>query len=93
MVLLGDVAKVEASLLHIDFNRVMELLIKNLELPENGKFDNNDMERLSVCNNSCWTLGIVAVYCGSNIEKYLDTIIRKLLKILCVPKVLNINLA
>ena len=102
--LLGDIARNDNIILKDNINFIINNLIKNLELPnmtntnknQRNIIDNNDsdieMEKLSVCNNSCWTIGIIAMSYPNSIKDFIDIIMKKLIKIISLPR-LNKSLA
>jgi transportin-1 len=87
--LFGDLAKVDATLLIPKFDKLMEILIKNLDL--SNKFDSMEIEKISVCNNSCWTIGLITLSLQEQIRVYIPTIIKSLIKVLSFPKVKLFN--
>lgn len=85
--LFGDLCKIDANLLKPKFKELIDLLVYYLEVPELTKFE--DMEKLSACNNSCWTLGLLSLYCPNEIRPYILQILKKLLKVISLPRVIN----
>jgi len=73
-----------------NFDSIIQILIKYLENPKKIN-DVNIEERILICNNSCKSIGIMSVKYSIKIQIYIDQIMDKLLKILCVPRV-NYNL-
>jgi hypothetical protein len=98
--LLGDIARVDNIILKDNINFISNNLIINLELPimnnKNQRVNNNDnnieMEKLSICNNSCWTIGILAMSYPDSIKDSINIIMKKLIKIISSPR-LNKSLA
>lgn len=67
----------------------MLTLINHLECPPSvNKYDSIEMAKLHVCNNTCWTVGLLANSYPEYMSKYVESIMVKLLKILCVTRVL-----
>ena len=86
--MIGDLSKSHPSVLIGHFDQIMMILINHLECPQNlNKFDSNEMAKLHVCNNTCWTIGLLANSYPEQIGKYIESIMVKLLKILCVTRV------
>jgi hypothetical protein len=84
--LIGDICTVDAKLILPKFKFTIEVLIKNLELPVN-KFEALEVEKLSICNNSCWTIGLMAVHLPNETKPYVNQIMKALMKILSYSKV------
>jgi hypothetical protein len=89
IVLFGDLTKVDSNLLLPKFDNVIEILINNLDL--SNKFDSMELEKISVCNNSCWTIGLISLSLQEHIRNYIPTIMKNLIKILSFPKVNHFN--
>lgn len=86
--LVGDLCKADNTILLSKFEKVINVLFLNLEFPETGnKFETMEMERLSVCNNACWSIGQLALSYPEQIRIYVIAILNKLLKILSLPRV------
>jgi transportin-1 len=84
--LIGDFCKVDPDLLKPNADLLIKNLIKNLELF--NKYETVEIEKLSVCNNTCWSLGLISIYLKDDIVMYVNLIIKHLLKIISLPKVL-----
>jgi len=82
--------KVDPLLLKPRFKELVDLLLTHLEVPEMSKFD--EMEKLSACNNACWTVGLLSLFYAKEIKPYVELILKKLLKIISLPR-LNKSLA
>ncbi len=90
IILFGDMIKVNHELLSKEYNILFETLIPLLELiPNKGE---KDTDKLSVCNNSIWTIGLLSLYFPQESTKYIDKIFVKLNDILCLQKVRLINI-
>jgi hypothetical protein len=90
IILFGDMIKVNHELLSKENNILFETLIPLLELiPNKGE---KDTDKLSVCNNSIWTIGLLSLYFPQESTKYIDKIFVKLNDILCLQKVRLINI-
>jgi len=93
--LLGDIGRVDSYIFQENIKYLINTLIKYLELPKYIKNNNDngnikepiEMEKLSVCNNSCWTIGILAISYSNSIKEYIHTIMKKLTKIISLPRV------
>lgn len=96
--LIGDIGRVDNSIFQENIKYIVNTLIKYLELPEFIKTKNAscsasskepiEMEKLSVCNNSCWTLGILAISYPNSIKEFIHPIMKKLTKIISLPRVI-----
>jgi hypothetical protein len=88
--LLGDICTIEPELIKPRITLTMEVLISNLELPI-SKLDTLEVEKLSVCNNSCWTIGLIANALPDEVKNYVKLVMKSLLKILSYTKVILNN--
>jgi hypothetical protein len=88
--LIGDICNVDSELLKPKIKQTIEMLIINLEIPVN-KFEALEVEKLSVCNNSCWTIGLLAISMQAEITPYVAKIMKALIKIVSYSKV-NVGL-
>jgi len=88
--LIGDLGKADNAILKNQFQLIMNMVIGSMEFPENTKLENIELEKISVCNNACWTIGILALCYPNQIVIYVMDIMKKILKILSLPKVLYI---
>ena len=85
IILFGDMIKVDYQLIKNDYQTLFNILIPLLELnPQKGE---KDTDKLSVCNNSVWTIGLLSIYFPEESIKYIDKIFLKLDDILMVEKV------
>ena len=85
IILFGDMIKVEYQLIKKEYNILFDTLIPLLELiPKKGE---KDTDKLSVCNNSVWTIGLLSLYFPEESTKYIDKIFVKLDEILSLQKV------
>jgi transportin-1 len=82
--LFGDLIEVDPSIISPYYDRLISILLSNIDLSTNM-----DMERLSVCNNSCWTIGILAIKLSKETFKYVSHIMNFMINILAFPKVIN----
>jgi transportin-1 len=85
LALIGDICKVEPTLLNNHFDDLMLILIENL-----AKF--SDRNTISVCNNCCWTISVLTKSFKDNLDFYFEPIISKIILIFSTPK-LNKSLA
>jgi transportin-1 len=91
LALLGDLAKVDSKLLSNKFENLMNFLLSCLDLPEN-RVEGIDYEKLSTCNNACWAIGLIAVNYPNQIKNNVLIILKRLLKIMSLPKVIYYNI-
>ncbi len=82
--LLGDLMEVDPNIIRPNYDRLMSILLQNLDLS-----NSIDMEKISVCNNSCWTIGLFALKLRNETYKYVSQIMNNMMKILAFPKVYN----
>jgi len=66
-----------------NLENIIKILIEGLENPHSK---NSDRYKLHCCNNSCWSIGIIAVFYSNKMRSFIDKIMEKLLMILCVPR-------
>ncbi len=86
--LIGDLTKSHPSVLKNYLEDLIIILTHHLECPANlNKYDSVEISKLHVCNNTCWTIGLFAIAFQEQIGKYIDAIMMKLMKILCVTRV------
>jgi transportin-1 len=85
--LIGDLCKADDTIIPTQFDKVMNVLFNSLEFPEGNKIENLEMERLSECNNACWTTGQLALSFPVHIRVYVNALLKKVLKILSLPRV------
>lgn len=95
--LLGDIGRFDTLIFHENIKYIFNILIMYIELPtilknnDNSEFNNEpiQMEKFSMCNNSCWTLGILAISYPDTLFEYIHIIMSKLTKIISFPKVIK----
>jgi transportin-1 len=85
LALVGDLCKVDTNLLINNINPLIEVLTNHIRVLD-SKNGRTDINLISVCNNSCWTLGILAVTFMDKICIYIERIMEELLKIIRAPK-------
>ena len=83
--LFGDLIKVDPKLFSNKCEQLFEILLPLIDL----KVEKNEApsEKLSVCNNSIWTIGLLGIYFPEKSVKYIDTIFEKFKVILVASKV------
>ena len=83
--LFGDLIKVDPKLFSNKCEQLFEILLPLIDL----KVEKNETpsEKLSVCNNSIWTIGLLGIYFPEKSVKYIDTIFEKFKEILVASKV------
>lgn len=95
--LIGDIGRVDNKIFEENIKFILNTLIKNLDIPElmgncsNKKLQGEplEVEKLSVSNNSCWTIGILAVSYPTILKEFIHPIMQKLTKIISLPRVNN----
>jgi transportin-1 len=90
--LIGDICMVDPKLLESNIDFFINILINDLDVPEVSKKMKLDMEKISVCNNSCWTLGLLSQSFPEKVTLKANDIMKKIIKIYSFPK-LNKSLA
>lgn len=83
--LFGDLTKLELKIIENKCEQLFEALIPCIDLKP--KKNQNQSENISVCNNSIWTIGLLALYFPQKTQPYIDTIMYKFKDILKLPKV------
>ena len=83
--LFGDLTKLELKTIENKCEQLFEALIPCIDLKP--KKNQNQSENISVCNNSIWTIGLLALYFPQKTQPYIDTIMYKFKDILKLPKV------
>ena len=83
--MIGDITKLELKAIEEKCEKIIEILIPFIELKP--KKHENPSEKLSVCNNSIWTIGLLAIFYPQKISPYIDTIMLKFKDILALSKV------
>jgi len=99
--LIGDIAKVDNLIFQDNIKYIVNTLIESLDLPEymrakngcGGNTNGNakepiEIEKLSVCNNSCWTLGILAISYPNSVKEFIHPIVKRLTMIISLPRVI-----
>jgi hypothetical protein len=85
--LFGDLAKTKIKKLEDNFDNIITLLIQHLNIPNKSANDPYAEDKIHICNNSCWTLGLLSITYPEKMGIFIDQIMIKLLKIFCVPRV------
>ena len=83
--LIGDITKLELKAIEEKCEKIIEILIPFIEL--NPKKHENPSEKISVCNNSIWTIGLLSIFYPQKITPYIDSIMIKFKNILTLSKV------
>jgi transportin-1 len=84
--LIGEIIQVDTSIFIFSIKNIIGLLINTIDFD----YDINDKDnfyKISVCNNICWTLGIIAITYSKTMNDYVNEIIKKLIKILICQNV------
>lgn len=84
---IGEIAKIDQQIFFNYIRMITSILINNLDLNEFNKLDSIEMDKLSVCNNSCWTLGLLAMTYPQFMIEFMQPIMKKLIIILTHSKV------
>lgn len=84
--IIGDIAKADNMILKNKFDEILSVVFQSLDFPVSN---NIEMEQLSVCNNACWTIGIISLSYPDQIRVNVTPILKKLLKIMSLPRVSN----
>ena len=66
---------------------ITSILINSLDLNECNKIDAIEIDKLSVCNNSCWTIGLLSMSYSRYMIEFFPAIMKKLITILTHSKV------
>lgn len=91
--LLGDMGRVDNTILQESINYLMNVIIKYLEIPQIIKQNelniiSNNMLNISFCNNSCLTIGSLIISYPNSMKEFIHQIMKKLTIILSSPRVL-----
>lgn len=87
---IGDIGKIDENIFINQIQKITEILMSNLDLNESNKLDSVEIDKLSVCNNSCWTIGLLATTYSQYMGEFMKQIMKKLIKILTQhSKVMN----
>ena len=76
IVLFGFLMKADSEILKVDCIKLLEILIPHIEFFSNKKEGEND--KLSLCEYSSWTIGLIALYYPNVITNYIDKIFEKI---------------
>ena len=87
LVLIGDLCKTKNKKIEENFDNLVMLLIENLENSPSNRNDPNDVDKIHICSNSCWAIGLLSAAHSQKLAIYIDQIMDRLLKMLCVPRV------
>lgn len=83
--LIGDITKLELKAIDDKCEKIIEILIPFIELKP--KKNENPSEKISVCNNAIWALGLLSIFYPKKISPYIDSIMIKFKDILTLSKV------
>ena len=89
--MIGDLCKTKNKHIEENFDDLVMLLILNLENSPTNRNDPNDVDKIHICSNSCWAIGLLSAVHSQKLTVYIDQIMERLLKMLCVPRVNLIN--
>ena len=82
---IGEIAQADSSIFIFSIKNMIGIIIDSLEFDE--KKDKDNFHKLCVCNNTCWTIGLLAITYSKTMYEYVDEIIRKIIKILLCTNV------
>ena len=85
IVLFGFLMKADSEILKVDCIKLLEILIPHIEFFSNKKEGEND--KLSLCEYSSWTIGLIALYYPNVITNYIDKIFEKIKESISSQKV------
>ena len=85
IVLFGFLMKADSDILKVDCVKLLEILIPHLEFFSNKKESEND--KLSLCDYSAWTIGLIALYYPNEITNFIDKIFEKIKESISLQKV------
>ena len=77
--------KADSEILKVDCIKLLEILIPHIEFFSNKKEGEND--KLSLCEYSSWTIGLIALYYPNVITNYIDKIFEKIKESISSQKV------
>lgn len=92
--LIGDISKAESGkvLLEEHIDSIIHILIESLLLKPIKDTKKYQVNQISVCNNSCWTLGLICKIFPEKINVYITSLMSRIINIFALPK-LNKSLA
>lgn len=92
--LIGDISKTESGkvLLEEHIDSIIHILIESLMLKPIKDTKKYQVNQISVCNNSCWTLGLICKIFPEKINVYITSLMSRIINIFALPK-LNKSLA
>lgn len=82
---IGEITQVDSSIFIFSIKTIMGILIESLEYYEVK--DKDDYHKICVCNNTCWTIGLLAITYSKTMIDYINDIIKKIIKILLCSNV------
>jgi len=93
LALIGDICKVDTGLLSNYIEFFLNLLIEHLYIKDKNKHRHSNiiLNNISVCNNSCWSIGLIALN-YNKMDGFIERIMDRLMKLITRPK-LNKSLA
>jgi len=86
--IIGEIAMIDSQIYKNSIRMIASILINNLYINECNKQDSIEMDKLTVCNNTCWTIGLLAMSYPNVLIEFLQAIMKKLIMILNHSKVL-----
>ena len=84
---IGEIAQKDSSIFIFSIKNIIGILIDSLEFDEVKDKDN--FHKLCVFNNTCWTIGLLAMIYSKTMFEYINQIIKKIIKILLCSNVNN----
>jgi hypothetical protein len=82
---IGEITQADSSIFIFSIKNIMKILINCLEYDESK--DKNNFHKLCVCNNTCWTIGILAITYSKTMFEYVNESIKRIIKILLCSNV------
>ena len=83
--LFGDLAKLDLKIIENNCEQLYQIFIPLIDLKV--KKHENPSEKLSVCNNIVWTIGLLALFYPAKTNYYIEPVMRQIEEILKLSKV------
>ena len=83
--LFGDLAKLDLKIIENNCEQLYQIFIPLIDLKV--KKHENPSEKLSVCNNTVWTIGLLALFYPAKTNYYIEPVMRQFEEILKLSKV------
>jgi len=90
---IGEIAKIDSHIFRNYLGIFATILIKNLDLKNCYiNLDPKEIDNISVCNNSCWTISILIRFYSNYMIEFISDIMEKLIKLLDHSKVIFVKI-